>query len=130
MEKEMVESGGGQALIEKYKRNYNIPDSIEITEDMINRHWELEQTLAGNIINSSSQDRWKISEQSYTTLYKELRWLNTIEDLNKNYLPADMYRSWISLIGKPPRKVFEIGPGKSKMISYLASLGSSVKHPK
>lgn len=32
----------GQELIERYKKNYNIPDSFEITELMVLKYWELE----------------------------------------------------------------------------------------
>ncbi len=72
----MIEEPRGQELIDRYKRNYNIPTDAEITEEMILVHWELEKRLTKELLESTPENRWDVFERCYGTLYSELWWLN------------------------------------------------------
>ncbi len=113
----------GQELINRYRWNYNIPRTAEVTEEMILAHWDLETRLTRELLNSTPESRWDTFEKCYTTLYTKLEWLNRYIGANTATPPAQKYRDWAMLIGTPPRRIYEIGSGKGTMISYLASLG-------
>ena len=66
----------GQELIKRYKLNYNISNDIDISEDMILRHWELEKNLTKQLMESSNENRWETFDRCYTKLYSELDWIN------------------------------------------------------
>ena len=66
----------GQELINRYKKNYNLPTDVNITEEMILAHWELEKRLTKELLASNPENRWEIFEHCYSTLYSELWWLN------------------------------------------------------
>ncbi len=117
----------GQELIDRYKKNYNIPDETEITENMILRHWELEKSLANELLNSIPENRSEVFERCYEKLYKELWWLNKFIGKSNKLIPSKYYRNWIELIGKPPKNIYEIGSGKADLITYLASCGFKCK---
>lgn len=112
----------GRELIKRYKKNYHIRDNIAITEKMILGHWELEKLLTKELLESNSENRWQIFEKCYNRLYGELWWLNSISTDNI-VPPFQRYRMWIDLIGKPPKRIYEIGSGKGEMIWYLATCG-------
>ncbi|OUL37164.1 SAM-dependent methyltransferase [Nostoc sp. T09] len=108
----------GAELINRYKRIYRFSEEIEITEEMILRHWELEKKLTKEILDSQPENRWEISERAYTVLYSELEWLNkTPEDTRT---PAEKYQTWVKTIGCHPKKIYEVGSGKGELIAYLA----------
>ena len=116
----------GQELVDRYKDNYHIATEAVITEEMILHHWELEKKLTQRLLNSPLENRWKIFEECYTILYSDLPWLNlpvssvsvvTKEDLDKKY------SFWVSLVGAPQKKIYEVGSGKGELIRYLASIG-------
>jgi 2-polyprenyl-3-methyl-5-hydroxy-6-metoxy-1,4-benzoquinol methylase len=113
----------GQELIDRYKKNYKIPPENDITEEMILKHWELEKNLTKQILESNSVDRWEITDRSYTTLYRELWWLNKCANSNNKLPPSIVYRNLIEIIGQPPKKIYEIGSGKAELITYLANCG-------
>ncbi|MEH2374091.1 class I SAM-dependent methyltransferase [Nostoc sp.] len=115
----------GLELINRYKRNYRIPAEAEITEQMILEHWELERKLTKDLLESKSENRWEAFEQAYTTLYSKLEW--------QNYFVRDStpitgkYKTWLKMIGSPPKKIYEVGSGKGEMIAYLAKCGFQCK---
>ena len=117
----------GQELISRYRRNYHIPTSAEITEDMILRHWQLERRLAIELLKSTPENRWQVFERCYSMLYSELEWLNQFLDVDTKQPPTQLHKEWMDLIGKPPKKVYEIGSGKGELISHLASHGFECK---
>lgn len=112
----------GSELIKRYKENYGIPFQVDITEEMILKHWELEKLLTQRLLKTTSENRWEIFEQCYNMLYKELSWLNKYVDTARNNTSKN-YETWVHLIGKPPKKIYEIGSGKGELISYLANCG-------
>jgi SAM-dependent methyltransferase len=115
----------GIELITRYKRNYRIPAEAEITEQMILEHWELERKLTKELLESSSQNRWEVFEQAYTTLYSNLKWQNSfVVDRTPT---LDKYKTWLEAIGSPPKKIYEVGSGKGEMIEYFAKCGFECK---
>ena len=62
----------GQELINHYKSNYQISDNIDISEEMILRHWELEKRLRKQLLKSTPENRWGTFDRYYSTLYSEL----------------------------------------------------------
>ena len=117
----------GQELIERYKKNYNIPASFEVTELMVLKHWELEKSLTKELLESSSEKRWEVFELCYSKLYSELKWLNLPADSNNRLPSFELYKNWLYLIGSPPKKIYEIGSGQGELISSLASYGFKCK---
>ncbi len=115
----------GIELINRYKRNYSIPDVAEVTEQMILTHWELEKKLTNDLLESNSENRWEVFEQAYTNLYSKLEWLNSLSEDRTS--PADKFATWIQIIGSPPQKIYEVGSGKAEMITYLAKCGFECK---
>ncbi|MCK4236447.1 MAG: class I SAM-dependent methyltransferase, partial [Candidatus Krumholzibacteria bacterium] len=113
----------GQELIDRYKRNYNIPAGADVKEEMILAHWELEKRLAKQLLESDREKRWVTFERCYSALYGELKWLNQLINTVTTISPSELYSEWIQLIGQPPQKVYEVGSGKGEMIAYLASCG-------
>lgn len=113
-------------LVRRYKKNYNIPDIVNITEEMILTHWELEKELTLELLHSKAENRWETFERCYTRLYSELSWLNRIEEQDKEP-PHQRFEDWIRGIGSPPKSIYEIGSGKGELISYLAQNGYCCK---
>jgi SAM-dependent methyltransferase len=113
----------GQELIDRYKKNYNMPTDAEITEEKILRHWELEKRLTRELLESTPENRWEVFERCYTTLYNELWWLNQFIDTGSTLLPSQRYKNWVELIGQHSKKIYEVGSGKGELITYLASCG-------
>ena len=119
----MTKEPRGQELIDRYKKNYNMPTDAEITEERILRHWELEKRLTKELLESTPENRWEIFERCYSTLYSELWWLNQFIGAGSTLHPSQRYKNWVELIGQPPKKIYEVGSGTGEMITYLASCG-------
>jgi len=117
----------GLELIARYKRNYSIPRTAEITEEMILAHWDLERRLAQELLGSTAENRWEVFEKCYTRLYSELPWLNALTGQEDRTAPEVTYRCWLEVIGSPPQTVYEIGSGKGEMITYLSDCGFRCK---
>jgi len=122
-----VKEPRGLELISRYKKFYHIPANADITEDMILRHWEMEKRLTKELMGSNAENRWETFERCYSTLFSELEWLNQFVETDNKISPYKRYRDWVYLIGKPPKRIYEIGSGKGGMISYLASCGFDCK---
>lgn len=118
----------GQEVVHKYKRNYSIPSSVEISEEMVLKHWELEKDLARQLLQSTPDNRWETFEQCYSRLYSELDWLNQPAEDSASAGETDrQYSIWRELVGKSTKRIYEIGSGKGELIAYLASCGHSCK---
>jgi 2-polyprenyl-3-methyl-5-hydroxy-6-metoxy-1,4-benzoquinol methylase len=119
----------GTELIERYKANYSIPAEVSVTEQMILAHWELEKQLTQDLLSSTPQNRWETFDRSYTRLYSDLEWLNRFVDESPLALAAyhKEQEKWRAAIGEPPLKIYEIGSGKGRLITYLAEQGFMCK---
>jgi SAM-dependent methyltransferase len=118
----------GQELINRYKNNYQISNDVNITEEMILTHWELEKSLTKQLLESSHENRWEIFDRCYTKLYSELDWLNKfIGSSHVALTPSTLYAMWPIIIGEPPKNIYEIGSGKGELINYLANYGYNCK---
>lgn len=117
----------GQELINRYKKNYQIPYDANISEEMILRHWELEKRLTKQLLESTPENRWETFDRCYTKLYSELDWLNKYTGSSIALTPAKRYAIWTILIGEPPKNIYEIGSGKGELINYLATYGYNCK---
>jgi SAM-dependent methyltransferase len=116
----------GRELVNRYKLNYRISDELEITEEMILQHWDLEKKLTKELWESTPESRWEVFDRAYTRLYSELEWLNKLPEDTRS--PAKKYQTWRQTIGDiRPQKIYEIGSGKGTMISYLAECGFNCK---
>jgi len=113
----------GQKLIKRYKENYEIPPNIDISEEMILKHWNLERSLTKQLIESTFENRWETFERCYSTLFAELFWLNISVGTAVTKISSNQYSIWTEVIGDPPLYVYEIGSGKGGLINYLANSG-------
>ena len=58
----------GSDLGGRYRNNYGISDDSILTEEMILRHWELEQCLRLELKNWKPSERWEVFERCYSML--------------------------------------------------------------
>ena len=114
-------------LIERYQSNYGISPGSLITEEMILRHWELEKSLRKELLESNANERGDVFAACYSRLYSELEWLNRLTDSQRKESPAIRYATWLSVIGQPPQKIYEVGSGNGQLIGYLAQCGFECK---
>jgi SAM-dependent methyltransferase len=113
----------GLELVRRYRVHYGIPEQAGLTEDMVLGHWTLERRLTGELLSSDPEHRWEVFERCYTTLYSELRWLNELSSPDCHDLPVDVAGDWAHLIGPTPKRVYEVGSGRGRLITALADLG-------
>ncbi len=114
-------------LIKKYKVSENIADEVDISEDMIWYHWNLERELTRQLLDSTPDKRWDTFELAYTRFYSELTWLSKYSGDADPRPPAERYKDWVSMIGPPPKMIYEVGSGSARMLSYLAEIGYDCK---
>jgi SAM-dependent methyltransferase len=112
-----------QNLVSRYKQNYGIPADAEVTESMIQRHWELEQRLTRELLESNADNRREVFARCYDALYRELEWLNRLTETSDASSLAEWHGVWKDIIGEPPQKIFEVGSGRGELISFLAAAG-------
>lgn len=108
------------ALLRRYRSNFAIPPSQPLTEAQVRRHLELERALTRELLASSPETRWETFERCYSRLYAELPWLNTAQP------PPHVLGDWPTLVGPPPRRVYEVGSGTGALARALADEGYSV----
>jgi SAM-dependent methyltransferase len=114
----------GEELVRRYKANYGIPADAAVSEDMVLRHWDLEKRLTIQLLESTPSNRWQVFERCYRILYAELDWLNRLSARIPSLdTQRRVYEDWISLVGSPPKKVYEVGSGKGDLIRCLAEHG-------
>ena len=118
----MIEPQGPE-LIARYKSNYDLADDAYLDEAMILTHWRLEKRLRTELLESTPANRWETFAEAYTTLYRELRWLNESVRPDGSDSPDAEYRHWAQLMGAAPKKVYEVGSGRGELIGYLAARG-------
>jgi SAM-dependent methyltransferase len=108
----------GNELITRYKLNYSISADVELTEEMILQHWDLEKELTRELWESTPENRWEIFERAYTRLYSEIDFLNqlVVDSIDR----SEKYKTWAEAIGSKPKKIYEIGSGKGGLILYLS----------
>ena len=94
-----------------------------MTEEMILHHWALERRLTSELLASDPEHRWEVFERCYTMLYSELGWLNELIDTASPPCEIDGADDWCRLIGPPPKRVYEVGSGKGRLIAALANRG-------
>jgi SAM-dependent methyltransferase len=112
------------SLVARYRDYYHLPDGVEISAEMVQRHWSLERELTRRLLCSTPDRRWETFEQCYTSLYSELPWLNQSVGVQADQdSPAERFRGWADLIGASPKSIYEIGSGHADMLRYLVSLG-------
>lgn len=104
-----------------YRQNYCL--GAEIEADHVKRHLNLEFNLTQRLLASSPETRWKTFYDCYTTLYSELPWLNKSDGKSVEGIEPDVLL-WGRLIGSPA-KIFEVGSGRARLLTYLASIGHS-----
>lgn len=114
-------------LIKKYRVSENLPEDLNVTEAMIWHHWNLERELTRLLMESTPETRWEVFEQAYTRFYSELTWLSLHTGDADLREPSGRYRDWAAMIGQPPGRIYEVGSGSAKMLSYLASSGFECK---
>jgi SAM-dependent methyltransferase len=113
----------GQELITRYKQTYAIPAEAPVTEAMILNHWELEKRLTLQLKASRPEDRWEVFDRCYSELYGTLDWLNHLTQTDDGAQSVHRNRVWRTLIGEPPQKIYEVGSGKARLITWLATQG-------
>ena len=103
-------------VIERYRQNYGLSDSIGATH--VEQHRALETELTQRLWKSTPQNRWQVFDDCYTELYKGLPWLNEsgTESRWKTAGP------WPRLL-KNKSTILEVGSGAGELIRQLASLG-------
>lgn len=113
-----------EELVKRYKKQYLIPEDVTISVEEVLKHWELEKDLTQMLLKSKPENRWEIFDYCYSTLYKELKWLNKHSETSIKILAPDkQYQIFVDFIGTVPKRIYEIGSGRGILISYLASLG-------
>lgn len=117
----------GVELVRRYKDNYGIPEDAPVTEEMILRHWTLERDLTRQLLESAPDERWEVFERCYTTLYAELEWLNRICGAAWEESGDVGIDDWARLVGPPPKRIYEVGSGKGRLIAALAERGYRCK---
>lgn len=118
---------GDTELIRKYRVSENLPDDFNLTESMIHQHWNLERELTRLLLESTNETRWEVFEQVYTRFYSELTWLSRYSGDGDLRPPVERYRDWVAMIGPPPKRIYEVGSGSARMLSYLAEIGYDCK---
>jgi SAM-dependent methyltransferase len=112
----------GTELIARYRANYGLPPSTDVTEAMVLEHWRLERLLTDQLLASTPATRAAVFERCYGELYSSLPWLRAgSEDGSTDRLAE--HAAWPLLIGPPPRDVYEVGSGDGSLARYLARLG-------
>lgn len=111
-------------LVDRYRRNYGLPAEVELTEDMVLAHWDLERRLTRELRASSPATRWETFDGAYTELYRALPWLRASEQSAGD---STEWSIWPALVGPAPRRLYEVGSGEGALARYLASVGYVVR---
>ncbi|HUB65215.1 MAG TPA: class I SAM-dependent methyltransferase [Methylocella sp.] len=103
-------------IVSRYRDNYGLSDAVGIKH--VEQHRELEADLTRKLLSASPENRWRVFDDCYTTLYQSLPWLNGAgEDAHPR-----KERAWRGLL-KKPSAIFEVGSGDGRLLRYLATLG-------
>lgn len=113
--------GSSTDLVAAYKTAMCLRPDADITDEMVGQHWTLERQLTQELL-ASSGDRRETFDRCYTRLFQELPWLNEWA-LAPEEANTDVLGDWARLIGPPPKRVYEVGSGGGRLITYLAEAG-------
>lgn len=111
-----------QATLARYKANYSIPASADVTAAMVQHHWDMERSLTTRLMASTPETRWATFDDCYSALYRECPWLNSLPQPTA----ADddfAFRHYLKIIGPTPLDIYEVGSGEGRLIRYLAAHG-------
>jgi 2-polyprenyl-3-methyl-5-hydroxy-6-metoxy-1,4-benzoquinol methylase len=108
-------------LIERYQHNYKLEERVG--EEQIWQHLELERALTRDLLQSTPESRRATFVEAYSRLYRELPWLNVVDDERMLPDPGD----WQRLIGPAPATVYEVGSGSGALARALAARGYTVE---
>jgi SAM-dependent methyltransferase len=109
-----------QTLLERYRKNYRLPQDQPLTEEQVQYHLELERRLAAELLATTPDNRPSAFERCYTSLYRELPWLNHVQQ-------GTGVGEWPALLGPPPQKIYEVGSGRGELAGALADYGYDVE---
>jgi SAM-dependent methyltransferase len=107
----------GESEVKRYRSIYKVGRDINV--EHVVQHERLESSLTARLLESSAETRWEVFEAAYSTLYRELPWLNVKDD--SQGLSARV-KSWSFLIPSGAR-IYEVGSGKGELLNFLASNG-------
>lgn len=113
----------GSQLIIRYRRFLGIPNEIDVTNDMIYLHWELEKKLANTLRQSKKRDRWKVTTDCYREFYNQLPWLKELNHSVDTHFFEKRARVMSRLMGTSVKRIYEIGSGTGRILSRLAGEG-------
>ena len=66
-------------------------------------------------------------EDAYSRFYSSTRNLLQLVEGSLTLPDEELYREWLDVLGPPPLALYEVGSGKGRMVTYLASLGFSCR---
>jgi SAM-dependent methyltransferase len=115
---------GESALVARYRANYGLGSDVNVTDDMIMEHWELERRLTDDLRASTSETRATTFERCYSDLYHGVPWLREGSQ-GGDRLAEDAL--WPVLIGPAPKEVYEVGSGDGSLARFLADAGYTVR---
>jgi 2-polyprenyl-3-methyl-5-hydroxy-6-metoxy-1,4-benzoquinol methylase len=111
-------------LVERYRRHYRIPDSVDLTLDDLRHHLIVELEVTRALLASTPQARRNAFELGYERIYRELWWFNAADDTAN---PGEIdVAGWRAMIGPAPRRVYEVGSGQGTLARALARAGYDV----
>lgn len=114
-------------IVKRFREVYCIPEGEPVPEEDILRQWDLERSLRQELLQSSIANRAEVFEDAYTRFYSATRNLLHLVEASLTLPNEELYREWLDVLGPPPLHIYEVGSGKGRMVSYLASLGYSCR---
>lgn len=108
------------SLVARYRANYGLDDSVELTGEQIRGHLELERKLTEELLASTPESRAATFERCYTELYSQLPWLTGTGG-------AFDASQWVAALGPPPQRIYEVGSGAGALARELGGRGYEVE---
>lgn len=111
-------------LLARYRQHYGIPETVSIDLDDLRHHLVVELQVTRELLDSTPETRRETFERGYSRIYRELWWFNAAdESLGQRIEPSQ----WITMIGPPPRTVYEVASGQGGLARALADAGYEVE---
>jgi SAM-dependent methyltransferase len=107
-----------QEIVSRYRKAVGFSDAIGAQH--VEQHRKLEAELTKQLLHSTPENRWQVFDDCYTTLFRNLPWLNTAGV--EQHWAKD--RNWPRLL-KHRSTILEVGSGKGDLIRRLARLGNT-----
>jgi SAM-dependent methyltransferase len=105
-----------QEILVRYRKIFHLTESIGF--EHVERHRELEAKLTQRLLSTTPEDRCRVFEECYTTLFRTLPWLN--EPPTNQLRPKDVA---LSKVLKQHSLIFEVGSGKGRLARALVESG-------